>query len=249
MIAEIPRRSRHREPDPKYMTLVEHLEELRRRLIYSILAIALGSVAGWYVAPHIIHIIHQPLLAHLRTRYIYTTTPYGGFTLQLKVALIAGFAFALPVTIYQVWAFVAPAFGRTANRWAPAWMSSCLVLFLGGAATGYFILPIALAFLTRFQSGDVQYLPLANDYINFVLLIAAVFGISFELPLALVSLAAAGIVTSGWLASKRLYAFFVIFAFATVVTPGTDLVSPLILGGILYVLYEGSIVVSRLMGK
>jgi len=249
MISELPRRPRRPEPDPKYMTLVQHLEELRRRLITSVLAILVGSGGGWFFAPGAIHAIHQPLLAHLHTKYIYTTTPFGGFTLQLKVALIIGFAFALPVTIYQVWAFVAPAFGPGANHWAPLWMASALGLFIAGATTGYFILPIALTFLTTFQSGDVQYLPLATDYINFVLLIGVVFGLSFELPLALVSLSAVGITSSRWLASKRLYAFFIIVAFATIITPGTDLVSPLILGGILYVLYEGSIIVSRFMGK
>lgn len=249
MTVESPRRARYREPDPKYMTFVEHLQELRHRLIYSILAICGGSVVGWFFSQRVIHAIHQPLLAHTHQKFIYTTTPYGGFTLQLKVAVIIGFMIALPVTTYQLWQFVSPAFGATANYWAPVWMLSFLVLFCAGAATGFFILPIALAFLTNFQNGDVQYLPLASDYVNFVMLLAVVFGISFELPLLLVSLSAVGITSSRWLASKRLYAFFVIFAFATIVTPGTDLISPLILGGILYVLFEASIIVSRLIGK
>ena len=230
------------------MTFVEHLQELRRRLIYSIIAICAGSAVGWIFSSRVIHAIHQPLVAHHKGP-LYYTSPYGGFTLQLKVAIILGFMIALPVTVYQLWQFVSPAFGPAANHWAPVWMLSFLLLFCAGATTGFFILPIALAFLTNFQSGEVQYLPIANDYVNFVMLLALVFGISFELPLVLVSLSAAGITSSRWLASKRLYAFFVIFAFATLVTPGTDLVSPLILGGILYILFEGSIIVSRLIGK
>jgi len=250
MTVESPRRPRYREPDPKLMTFVEHLQELRRRLIISILAIVAGSIVGWFLSARAIHEIHLLLLRHSPSlKKIYYTTPYGGFTLELKVAIIIGFAIALPITIYQIWAFVAPAFGGAANRWAPVWMTSALLLFCAGAVTGFFILPIALAFLTNFQNGDVKYLPIANDYVNFVVLVAVVFGISFELPLVLVSLSAVGVTSSRWLASKRLYAFFVIFAFATVVTPGTDLVSPLILGAILYVLFEGSILVSRLIGK
>jgi sec-independent protein translocase protein TatC len=177
------------------------------------------------------------------------TTVYGGFTLQLKVAIIVGFAVALPVTLFQVWGFVAPAFGSVPNRSAPLFIGSGLGLFAAGATIGFFVIPLAVSFFVQFQGTDLQLLPFANDYVGFVALILLVFGISFELPLVLVSLSAVGITSSRWLASKRLVAFFSTFVFATVVTPGADFVSPLILGGILYVLFESSIVISRLMGK
>lgn len=253
MTAEAPRRPRQqrsRELDPKYMTFVEHLQELRHRLVKSIAAIAIGSVAGWFLAPHAIHLIDEPLRHSLgRTGQLVVTTIYGGFTLQLKLAIIIGFAFALPVTVYQLWAFVAPAFGSGANRWAPVWMVSALALFLAGAFTGFEVIPLAISFFTKFQSPDVKILAFATEYVNFIALILIVFGISFELPLVLVSLTAAGVTSSNWLASKRIYFFFGVFIFSTVATPGADWISPLILGSILYVLYEASILVSRLIGK
>jgi sec-independent protein translocase protein TatC len=239
-------------PDPKYMTFVEHLQELRVRLAKCFGAIIVGSIGGWSLAPRVIHLLDDPLSKALGHNVpIYVDTVYGAFTLNLKVAIIIGFVFALPVTIYQLWAFIAPAFGPGANRWAPIWMASALLLFLGGGAVGYEVIPLALKFFAKFQGGDsrVVILPFASQYLNFFVLILVVFGVSFELPLVLVSLSSAGITSSGWLSSKRLYFFFGIFIFATVVTPGADLISPLILGAILYVLYEISILVSRLLGK
>jgi sec-independent protein translocase protein TatC len=250
MSAEAPRRPRYREPDPKYMTFVEHLQELRQRLIISILAIAVGSVVGWFLAPHVIHLLDIPVCQHIKgSCQLYVDNVTGAFTLTLKVAIMIGFIFALPITVFQMWAFVAPAFGPGANRWGPIWMVSALVLFVGGAATGYYIIPLALGFLNKFQTPDIRTLVFASNYIGFVAIILIVFGISFELPLVLVSLTSVGITSSRWLASKRAYAFFAIFLFATIVTPGADLVSPLILGGILYMLFELSILVSKLLGK
>ncbi|HZU14678.1 MAG TPA: twin-arginine translocase subunit TatC [Chloroflexota bacterium] len=235
--------------DPKNMTVVEHLEELRRRLIISIIGVAAGSVVGWFLAPRVLRILVHPV-EQIFHQKLYVDTVYGAFTLQLKVAIILGFMIALPITVYQVWAFVAPAFGPGANRWAPIWMFSALALFAGGAVTGYFVFPLALHFFGGFQGSlPVQVLPFANQYIGFITLILVVFGLSFELPLVLVSLSAVGVTSSGWLASKRIYAFFAIFAFAMIVTPGADWISPLILGAILYVLFEASIIVSRLLGK
>lgn len=243
------RPNRYSRPDPQSMTLVEHLEELRRRLIISILAIVAGSIAGWFLAPRAVVLLVAPLKHYLHTG-IYVDTVYGGFTLQLKVAIIVGFMFALPVTIYQIWAFVAPAFGPKANRWGIAWCTSALVLFLSGALTGYLVFPLAIRFFAGFQNnGMIHILPFASQYIGFIALILVVFGLSFELPLAIVTLSAVGVTTSRWLASKRIYAFFGAFVFATIVTPGADWISPLILGSILYVFYELGTLVSRLMGN
>lgn len=251
MSVQSPRRPRFtRQPDPKYMTFVEHLQELRRRLVVSLSTIALGSIAGWFLAPRAIHLIDAPLRRYLGSRgHLIVNTVYGGFTLQLKIAIIIGFMIALPVTVYQLWGFLAPAFGPGANRWAPLWMTSAIVLFASGAVTGYFVIPLAIKFFVNFQSSDVQIMPFASEYVGFLSLILIVFGLSFELPLALVSMTAAGLTSSRWLASKRLYAFFGVFIFATIATPGADWISPLILGAILYVLYELSILVSRLIGK
>jgi sec-independent protein translocase protein TatC len=232
------------------MTFIEHLQELRHRLIICFLAIGVGSVIGWFLAGHVINILDEPVRAHLgQTGRLIVPTIYGAFTLYLKVAIMVGFILALPVTIYQMWAFVAPAFGGAANRWAPIWITSCLVLFVAGGATGYYVVPLAIGFFVRFQGPTVQILPFADQYIGFIALVLVIFGISFELPLVLVSLSAAGITSSRWLSSKRLHFFFGIFIFSTVVTPGADPISPIVLGGILYVLYEIAILVSKAIGR
>ena len=242
-----PSTQRHREIDPKYMTFVEHLTELRRRLIISMVAIALASVGGWFLAERVLALITKPVEHYFKHKLVVDTV-YGAFTLHLKVAIIIGFIVALPIILYQIWAFIAPAFGPTANTYAPIWIASAMVLFAAGTTTAYFTFPLALRFFAGFQE-NVQVLPFASQYISFITLILVVFGVSFELPLVLVSLSAAGVTSAAWLQSKRAYAFFGCFIFSTVFTPGADWVSPLILGGILYVLYELGILVSRLIGK
>jgi sec-independent protein translocase protein TatC len=233
------------------MTLVEHLHELRHRLIISIAAVAVGSVGGWFLAPHVIHLIDMPLCKSFGKQHcsLVVDTVYGAFTLNLKIAIILGFMFALPVTLYQLWAFMAPAFGPGANYWAPIWIISALVLFIAGAGTGYVVIPLALNFFGKFGGPEITTLVFASKYIGFIALILLVFGLSFELPLVLVSLTAAGITSSAWLARKRTHAFFAVFIFSTIATPGADWISPLVLGGILYLLYELSILVSRFIGK
>lgn len=250
-VQEAPPRRRFRKPDPKYMTFVEHLDELRGRLIKMALAVIAGSVIGWFLTPRVIDLIINPVCKSFEKGQckLYVDTVYGAFALNLKVAVILGFMFALPITLYQVWAFIAPAFGEKANIWAPIWIFSALLLFLAGATTGYLVIPLALSFFDKFNGNHVETLVFASKYISFIVLILLVFGVSYELPLVLVTLAAAGLTTSQWLWSKRIYFFFGIFATATVVTPGADWISPLILGGILYVLYLGAILVARLMGK
>src|SRR5579872_1373883 len=252
MTVRAPRAIRRKPPDPKYMTFVEHLQELRRRLTISVVAIGVGAVAGWFLAGRVLHILDRPLCSALGKNHctIYVDTVYGAFTLQLKVAIIIGFMIALPITIYQIWQFIAPAFGSGTNFWAPVWMLSALLLFAAGATTGYLVIPLALNFFAKFQgSTGTEILPFASQYISFLVLILLIFGICYELPLVLVSLTATGITSSRALASKRLYFFFGIFIVATVITPGADPISPLILGGILYFLYEAAMIVSRLLGK
>jgi sec-independent protein translocase protein TatC len=229
------------------MSFMEHLHELRGRLFKCVLAIGAGSVGGWFLAQRIEKLLDDPVCAAFtkgNCRLVILTV-YGGFTLQIKIAIIVGFGFALPVTIFQIWKFVSPAFGGAANWWAPVWMFSAFSLFSGGVVTGYFVIPLALRFFANFQNPQTYTLVSANEYLSFIILILLVFGISFELPLVLVSLTAAGLTSSQWLASKRVYFFFGIFVFATIATPGADWISPLVLGGILYVFYELSILFGR----
>jgi sec-independent protein translocase protein TatC len=235
---------------------MEHLEELRKRLIIMIAAIAVMSIIGWFLEPHVLKLISDPLIhAMTRAKYpppfrrLFVTSIYGGFTLRLKIAVIAGVVLAFPIVLYQLWAFVAPALGGGLYRYGPYVVSSGVILFAVGAITAYLVMPLAINFFVSFNGGtDITILADASKYISFVTLIILVFGISFELPLVLVLLSIVGITSSRWLWSKRVYAFFIIFAVSTIITPGADWISPLVLGAILYVLYLGSIVVARLSG-
>jgi sec-independent protein translocase protein TatC len=197
----------------------------------------------------VIKLLVAPVRKYLHAKTLYVPQVYGAFTINLKIAVIIGFAFALPVTLYQIWAFVAPAFGAKANRVAPIAISTAILLFAAGVVTGYEVMPLALQFFGKFEDSNLQVIPFASEYIGFISLILLVFGISFELPVVLVGMASIGITSSRWLGRKRAHFFFGIFIFSTVATPGADPVSPIILGGILYLLFELSILVSRLIGK
>jgi len=139
-----PVRPQFKQPDLKYMTFVEHLEELRHRLIKSMGAIALGSIVGWFLAKHVIQLLVAPVRTYLHVKTLYVPQVYGAFTINLKIAIIIGFAFALPVTMYQVWAFISPAFGGKASRVGPLVITSALLLFAAAVVrTAWVPRPIA----------------------------------------------------------------------------------------------------------
>ena len=123
-----------------------------------------------------------------------------------------------------------------------------IALFIVGGVTAYLVMPLAIGFFVGQGGTTITIIADGSGYVSFVSLIIFVFGASFELPLVLVMLSIAGITNSGWLWRKRVIAFFIIFAVATIITPGADWISPLVLGGILFVLYLGSIVVAKLLG-
>jgi sec-independent protein translocase protein TatC len=243
------------EPDPKVMSFIEHLEELRRRLIIMVAAIVVFGVVGWFLSPTILHYLEEPLLKAFAThhvphvyRHLFTSSIYGAFTLKLKIAFVSGVILAFPVILWECWAFVVPALPGNFYRYGPYVVGSGMLLFIVGAATAYEVMPLAIGFFVGQAGGLVTMLPDGASYISFVTLIVLVFGISFELPLILVMLSMVGVTNSGWLWKKRVIAFFVIFAFATIITPGADWISPLILGAILFGLYLISIVVAKAIG-
>lgn len=232
------------------MSFIEHLEELRGRLIKMVGAVALLSILGWFLEPHILRALEAPLVTALQKHHnivhkLVTFKIYGAFTLQLKLAVMTGLVLAIPILVQQTWGFVVPALPAKFYRYGPYVMIVGVVLFVAGGLTGYEVMPLAINFFVGQGAGLISILPDASSYISFVSLIIVVFGISYELPLVLVMLCLAGITNSSWLWRKRVMAFFIIFAGAMVITPGADWISPLVLGGILYVLFLASIVVAK----
>ncbi|MBV9121178.1 MAG: twin-arginine translocase subunit TatC [Chloroflexi bacterium] len=234
------------EEGEKTMTIMEHLQELRLRLAISAGSIVLMMIPGWFLFDPLFAILREPIKAFGPLHYF---GPLDAFTLQLKISAVTGTVIALPMLLYQTWAFIAPGLTKKERKGSVPFVLLGLVLFLGGAYTAYRIMPLAMNFLLGFTSQDLQPVLDANKYLSFVGIIMLVFGISFELPLVLLFLCQLDVISSKWLVQKLRYAVFIIFIASMVITPGADPVSPVILGSIMTGLYLLAIVLAKVIGK
>ena len=239
--------------DDRQMTLVEHLTELRRVLIVCLVAWGLATALAFLFNHAIIKILERPLLlalGHAHSPFgshVVYTGPIEGLSIPFKVAGLAGIVLALPVILWQLWTFIAPALRRRERRLVGPFIGSSAVLFAVGAAFAYFVMPIGLTFLATFLGGDAVYLPDLNSYLTFFGLLIVIFGVTFELPVVLCLLGAVGIISSLQLRRWRRAAIFIIVAVALVITPGADPFTPTLLSVPLILLYEGSILIIRLV--
>ena len=229
------------------MTLLDHLEELRRRLIIIIVAILLGAVAGFVVSGSVLDLLRSRLPVPYQT--IYFTGPADAFGVQVKIAGFLGIALAMPVILFQVWRFVTPGLTRSERRVVWPVMIAAILLFSLGIVVGFLIIPFAMAFLIGFARPGLQPLLTIDGYIGFVTTMLLAFGIVLEFPILLVGLARVGIVSYKRLAAQRRLIIVGITVFAIVVTPGGDPISPTILGSVMYLLFEGSLLVIRLIRR
>jgi sec-independent protein translocase protein TatC len=235
--------------EERRMTIIEHLEELRRVLIISLIAWAVATAIGFAISQPVLNILLGPVHAVIgRTRLIYTG-PIDAFLLFFKIGIFTGFVLSSPVIFWQVWTFVAPGLHRNERRFAIGFVVSAIILFAMGIGFAFFALPIALRFLTSIGTSDLQYLPFADRYINFILLLIAIFGVTFELPLAMTMLGLAGIVNTAFLRRRRFIFWIGIFVGANIVTPGVDPFTPLLLTLPLIILFEASILVIRALRR
>jgi len=232
--------------DETVMSLVDHLSELRRRIGISLLAVAIGSVIGFYFAPQLITILKAPL--NLGKPLVYTGLG-DAFFINLKIAIVVGFVLAMPVLVWQLWAFISPGLTREERRMARPWAPLALAFFVIGVVVAYVILPFASTFLLSFSSPDLQPLITASEYFGFVTTLCLAFGLVMEYPIVLVLLAKVGIITSARLRSSRRVVILAIAIISAVVTPGGDPISPTVLGVTMYLLYEFSIVLIRAGGR
>jgi sec-independent protein translocase protein TatC len=232
--------------DETVMSLVDHLSELRRRLAISLLAVALGSVVGFYFAPQLITFLKAPL--NMAKPLVYTGLG-DAFFINLKLAIVVGIVLAMPVLLWQLWAFISPGLTREERRLARPWLPLALAFFVIGVVVAYVILPFASAFLLSFSSADLQPLITASEYFSFVTMLFLAFGLVMEYPIVLVLLAKVGIITSARLRSSRRFVILAIAIISAVITPGGDPISPTVLGVTMYLLYEFSIVLIRAGGS
>jgi sec-independent protein translocase protein TatC len=230
------------------MSLLEHLEELRRRLIIIIVAVVVGSVIGYLFSGPILDFLRKPLPAGYETLYFRTVG--GAFGVKLKISLFAGIALAMPVILFELWRFVTPGLTRSERRLVWPMLIGALVLFAIGMAVGYLIIPFALAFLLSFgEPGRIEPLLDLNEYVGFVTTLMLAFGLVMEFPIVLIALSRVGILSYERIARQRRFVIVGIVIFAVIVTPGGDPFSPSILSAVMYVLFEISLLVIRLLRR
>jgi sec-independent protein translocase protein TatC len=241
------------------MTLIEHLEELRHRVILSCIALGVGAAVGWFLYPTFISIVTHPFCDYVATLPKEQRPPTGcdlvangaldPFAVKLKVVFALGLFVALPVVLYQLWAFIVPGLTSRERRMAVPFIAASMLLFALGALVAYITLPNALHFLLGFAGDEFTILITGSSFIGFVVLVTLAFGLSFEFPILLIFLGLAGVVPSAKLRSWRRWAIVLVAVFAAVITPSQDPYTMLALMVPMLLFYEAAIIVLRLLKK
>lgn len=241
------------------MTLIQHLEELRRRLFISLGGIGIGAIGGWFLYDPVLRLLKEPYCETLASLPA-ASRPQTGCNfvfigaldpviIKLKVVVFLGLAIALPILLYQLWAFIVPGLTGRERRMAVPFVLSSMALFGLGAWFAYATLPRGLSFLLGFAGPDFQPLLTGDRFLGFVMLVVLAFGISFEFPLVLIFLANVGVVSSRKLRTWRRSAILAIAVFAAVITPSADPYTMTAMMVPMYLFYEAAILVARLMKK
>jgi sec-independent protein translocase protein TatC len=239
------------------MTVVEHLDELRRRLIICLAAVGVASVVGFVFYRRIFDWLLNPYQDAVQaipedvriTDALVANSPTEPFLTFIKIGLFVGFLIALPVILYQLWRFITPGLTRRERRMAVPFVLVSVLLFGAGTVFAFFVAPRGLAFL--FSFGGVNLVPLltVDRYLSFLIFLILAFGLSFEMPLVLLFLAGARVITTVQMRRWRRYAYVGTAVFAAVATPTQDPYTMLLMWIPLLLLYEGAILVARLLKR
>ncbi|HEY3673181.1 MAG TPA: twin-arginine translocase subunit TatC [Acidimicrobiia bacterium] len=242
-----------KESDPEgRMTVFEHLGELRRRLMISIVAVVVAGTVVFIFAPEIIswliRFYNDAAPKGTPNKFIFTG-PLDAFATRLKIATYGGIVLALPVWLWQLWRFITPGLTRNEKKYAIPFVASSIVLFVMGGIVALLTLEPALKFLLGIGGSDLQPLLTADKYISLVSLMILAFGLSFEFPVILVFLLIARVLTTAQLRHWRRYAAVIIVAFAAIITPSQDPYSLFAMAVPMYIFYEASIIIGRFMKR
>lgn len=227
------------------MSVIEHLEALRRALIIAIAAWAVCTIAAWFFSNEVlVFIVHRANL-----KEVVFLAPTGGFMIRLKVALYVGLVAAAPIVFWQLWWFVSPGLYRHERRVALPVILATTFFFLTGVAFALFSLPLIMRVLTGFAPPDFRFLPNGEDLLSFVLGLVIAFGLVFELPIILWTLGMLRIISSRWLYKNHAYWLVGLGVLANFMTPGADPFTPLIAWIPLVVFWEGTALLLKLTGR
>ncbi|KPL04940.1 MAG: hypothetical protein AMJ73_03340 [candidate division Zixibacteria bacterium SM1_73] len=228
----------------KQMGFLEHLEELRGRIIKSLVSIILFSIVAYFFSEKLIDFVSKPIPE------LYFMSPTEAFATRIKLSLIAGIIASVPVIFYHLWQFVVPGlFEREVKLVVPVVLSSTIFFLIGATFCFLLVLPLSMKILLGFGTSKLKPMIRIGDYISFIGYLTLAFGAVFELPVISYFLGKLGIVTPQTLIKGRKYAVVGILILAAALTPGPDVFSQLMLAGPLYFLYEVSIVVVRIVQK
>jgi sec-independent protein translocase protein TatC len=234
------------------MTFFDHLNELRKRLIYAMLAVLVGTIAGFSFSKKVYLLMVLPIVSAFQAAHqnaeLISTSPTGALNLYLKLSIYIGFVLAFPVVLYQVWLFIAPGLYKHERKAAALFILSSVTLFLGGIAFCYFILlPYTLKFLVGFELPYFKPLISINEYWDMVLILMLGMGLVFQTPILIFFLALFGLVTPGFLWRNFRYAVLVISVVAAIVTPTPDALTMLVFMAPMVGLYLLGILVAALV--
>jgi len=239
------------------MTLLEHLAELRHRVIVCAITIFVGAVVVYFLYDHVLAYFLHPYCQILRQNHrsspggctLYVQDPIDQLTIRIKVAFFGGIGIALPVTLFQLWRFITPGLNPNEKKYAVPFVVSSCILFALGAAVALFTFPLALRFFHAVGGKNIGTIYAPDPYLRLVMLMIVAYGVAFEFPVLLVALQLAGAVTSAKLRSWRRGAIVVVTLFSAIFTPSSDPVSMFAMAIPMYVFYEGAIVVGRVLKK
>jgi sec-independent protein translocase protein TatC len=237
-------------PKPDSMTLVEHLTELRRRVLVCAVTFVVTATVAF--------VVYRPILSFLQHPYcqvaphrcgFYITAPLDGLALRVKISAYGGLFLASPVLLWELWRFITPGLKKNEKKYAIPFIVASIVLFALGCLVAYATFPHALNFLDHIGGPSLTEIFDPNKYLGLILLMMTIFGLTFEFPVLLVSLELAGVITPKQLSSWRRWAIVLIVVVAGVITPSSDPFSMMALAIPLYIFYELSIVVGKILNR